>query len=115
MSRVKRGFKGNRRRKKLLKLASGYRGSRSKLYKVAVNVVKKALSYAYRDRKVRKREFRKLWIIRINAAARKHELPYGKFIAGLKRAGVELDRKILSNIAISDPQGFGQIVELAKK
>ncbi len=115
MSRVKRGYKGTRRRKKLLNLASGYRGTRSKLYKVAVNVVKKALSYAYRDRKVKKREFRKLWITRINAAVRSHGVSYSRFINGLKKVNVDIDRKTLSNIAVTDPKGFKEIVDIAVK
>lgn len=111
--RVKRGFKARRRRKKVLKLAKGFRGGRSKLYRTAADAVDKALMYAYRDRKVRKREFRKLWITRINAAVRAHDLSYSKFINGLKKADVELDRKVLAELAISDPSGFAKIAELA--
>ncbi len=113
--RVKRGFKAKRRRKKILKLAKGYRGGRSKLFRTATDAVDKALMYAYRDRKVRKREFRKLWIARINAAARMNNLSYNKFIHGLKLAGVELDRKVLAELAISDPSGFAQIAKLASE
>jgi large subunit ribosomal protein L20 len=111
--RVKRGFKARRRRKKVLKLAKGYRGGRSKLFRTAADAVDKALMYAYRDRRVRKRNFRKLWIARINAAARMNNLSYSKFIHGLKLAGVELDRKVLAELAISDPSGFSQIAGLA--
>ena len=113
--RVKRGFKARRRRKKVLKLAKGYRGGRSKLFRTAADAVDKALMYAYRDRRVRKRDFRKLWIARINAAARMNNLSYSKFIHGLKLAGVELDRKVLAELAISDPSGFSQIVSLASE
>jgi large subunit ribosomal protein L20 len=106
--RVKRGFKARRRRKKVLKLAKGYRGGRSKLFRTAADAVDKALMYAYRDRRVRKRDFRKLWITRINAAVRMHNLSYSKFIHGLKLAGVELDRKVMAELAISDPAGFAK-------
>ena len=113
--RVKRGFKARRRRKKILKLAKGYRGGRSKLFRTATDAVDKALMYAYRDRKARKRDFRKLWIARINAATRMNNLSYSKFIHGLKLAGVELDRKVLAELAISDPAGFSQIARLASE
>ena len=113
--RVKRGFKAKRRRKKILKLAKGHRGGRSKLFRTAADAVDKALMYAYRDRKARKRDFRKLWITRINAAARMNHLSYSKFIHGLKLAGVHLDRKVLAELAISDPSGFSQIVNLASE
>ncbi len=111
--RVKRGFKARRRRSKILKLAKGFRGGRSKLFRTAADSVDKALMYAYRDRRVRKRDFRKLWITRINAATRMNNLSYSKFIHGLKLAGVELDRKVLAELAISDPTGFSQITQLA--
>ena len=113
--RVKRGYKARRRRKKILKLAQGFRGGRSKLYRTAADAVDKALMYAYRDRKVRKRDFRRLWIIRINAAARMNDLSYSKFMRGLKLANVELDRKALAELAISDPAGFARIAELAAR
>ncbi|MBW1725306.1 MAG: 50S ribosomal protein L20 [Deltaproteobacteria bacterium] len=113
--RVKRGFKARRRRKKVLKLAKGYRGGRSKLFRTAADAVDKALMYAYRDRRVRKRDFRRLWIARINAAARMNNLSYSKFVHGLKLAGVELDRKVLAELAISDPSGFTQIAKLASE
>jgi large subunit ribosomal protein L20 len=96
--RVKRGFKARRRRKKVLKLAKGFRGGRSKLFRTATDAVDKALMYAYRDRKARKRDFRRLWITRINAAARMNHLSYSKFMHGLKLAGVEIDRKVLAPI-----------------
>ena len=111
--RVRRGFKARRRRNKVLKLAKGFRGGRSKLYRTAADAVDKALMYAYRDRKARKRDFRRLWIARINAAARLNNLSYSKFIHGLKVANVELDRKILAEMAISDPSGFSELAKLA--
>jgi large subunit ribosomal protein L20 len=111
--RVKRGFKARRRRKKVLKLAKGFRGGRSKLFRTAADAVDKALMYSYRDRRTRKRDFRRLWITRINAASRQNNLPYSKFIRGLKLAGVELDRKVLAELAISDPAGFSKIANLA--
>ena len=111
--RVKRGIKARRRRKKVLKMAKGYRGGRSKLFRTAADAVDKALMYSYRDRRARKRDFRRLWITRINAASRMNNLPYSKFIRGLKLAGVELDRKVLAELAISDPNGFSKIANLA--
>lgn len=111
--RVKRGYKARQRRKKILKLAKGYRGGRSKLFRTAADAVDKALMYAYRDRRVRKRDFRRLWIARINAAARMNALSYSKFMHGLKLAGVDLDRKILAEMAVSDPSGFAQVAKLA--
>ena len=111
--RVVRGFKSRRRRNKVLKLAKGFRGGRSKLYRTAADAVDKALMYAYRDRRVRKRDFRKLWIVRINAAARMNDLSYSKFINGLKLAGSELDRKVLADLAICDPAAFSQLASLA--
>jgi len=113
--RVKRGYKARKRRKKVLKLAKGYRGGRSKLFRTATDAVDKALMYAYRDRRTRKRDFRRLWIARINAAARLNNLSYSKFIRGLKLANIELDRKVLAELAISDPSGFTQIVNLASE
>ena len=111
--RIKRGFKARRRRKKVLKLAKGFRGGRSKLFRTAADAVDKALMYAYRDRRQRKRDFRRLWIARINAAARMNNLSYSKFMHGLKLAKVDLDRKVLADLAISDPAGFAKIAELA--
>lgn len=113
--RVKRGFKARRRRKKVLKLAKGFRGGRSKLLRTAADAVDKALMYAYRDRRVRKRDLRKLWIARINAAARINNLSYSNFMHGLKSANIELDRKVLAELAISDPDGFAQIANLASR
>jgi large subunit ribosomal protein L20 len=113
--RVRRGFKARRRRKKVLTLAKGFRGGRSKLYRTAADAVDKALMYAYRDRRVRKRDFRKLWIARINAAARINNLSYSNFMHGLKLANIELDRKVLAELAISDPDGFAQIANLASQ
>lgn len=113
--RIKRGYKARRRRKKVLKLAKGYRGGHSKLYRTAADAVDKALMYAYRDRRVRKRDFRRLWIVRINAAARMNDLSYSKFMNGLKKAGIELDRKVLADLAVSDPAGFTQIAALASQ
>ena len=115
MARVKSGKVTKRRHKKILKLAKGYRGGRSKLYRTAADAVDKALMYAYRDRRVRKREFRRLWIIRINAAARMNGMSYSRFIRGLKLAEVELDRKVLAELAISDPSGFTSIAGLASQ
>ncbi len=111
--RVKRGYKARRRRKKVLKLAKGFRGGRSKLYRTAADAVDKALMYAYRDRKVKKRTFRRLWIARINAAARLSNLSYSKFMHGLKLANIELDRKVLADLAVSDPAGFAQLAAKA--
>jgi large subunit ribosomal protein L20 len=111
--RIKRGFKARRRRKKVLKLAKGFRGGRSKLFRTAADAVDKALMYSYRDRRRRKRDFRRLWITRINAASRLNALPYSKFIRGLKLAGIELDRKVLAELAISDPTGFAKVANLA--
>lgn len=114
MARVKRGFKLRRRHKKVLKLAKGYRGTRSKLYRTAIQVVRRALCYAYRDRKVRKRDFRTLWIQRINAASRANGLAYSKFMNGLKKANIALNRKQLSEIAIFESKVFTTLVEKAK-
>ncbi|MDY0220025.1 MAG: 50S ribosomal protein L20 [Desulfobacterium sp.] len=111
--RVKRGFKARRRRNKVLKLAKGFRGGRSKLYRTAADAVDKALGYAYRDRRAKKRDFRKLWIARINAASRMNNLSYSKLVHGLKLARVELDRKVLAELAVSDPAGFSQIAQTA--
>jgi large subunit ribosomal protein L20 len=113
--RVKRGFKARRRRQKVLKLARGFRGGHSKLYRTAADTLDRALRYAYRDRRARKRDFRRLWIARINAAVRMNNLSYSKFINGLKRAEVELDRKVLAELAIFDPAGFAQIAHLASQ
>ena len=111
--RIKRSTKARKRRKKVLKLAKGYRGGRSKLFRTAADSVDKALMYAYRDRRARKRDFRKLWIVRINAAVRMYNLNYSKFMNGLKRANISLDRKVLAELAVSDPSGFARIADLA--
>lgn len=115
MPRVKGGNIARKRRKKVLKLAKGYFGSKSLLYRTANEQVMKSLRYAYRDRKQRKREFRKLWITRINAAARLSGLSYSRFINGLLKAGAEVNRKMLADIAVTDPAGFAALCELAKK
>jgi len=114
MARVKRGFKARRRRNKILKLAKGYRGARSKLFRSATEAVDRALNYAFRDRRVKKRDFRALWISRINAAARENGLSYSRLIHGLKQADVALDRKIMADLAVNDPAAFGVIAETAK-
>lgn len=113
--RIKRGFKARRRRKKVLKLAKGFRGGRSKLFRTAADAVDKSLMYAYRDRRQRKRDFRRLWIARINAAARMNKLSYSKFMHGLKMANIDLDRKVLADLAITDPAGFAKIAQIASQ
>lgn len=114
MARVKGGTVARKRRKKILKLAKGYYGSKHRLYKTANEQVMKSLQYAYRDRRQRKRDFRKLWITRINAAARMNGLSYSKFMHGLKLAEIDINRKMLADIAISDANAFTQIADLAK-
>ena len=114
MPRVKRGFKARRRRNKVLKLAKGYRGARSKLFRSATEAVDRALNYAYRDRRVKKRDFRALWIVRINAAARENGLSYSRMIHGLKLAGIGLDRKIMAQLAVDEPVAFTALVNQAK-
>ncbi len=114
MPRVKRGTKARRRHKKILKLAKGYVGGRRKQYRQARETVERGLTYAYRDRKVRKREFRGLWIARINAAARLNGLNYSQLMHGLKESRVDVDRKILADLAVRDPAGFQQFAEVAK-
>jgi len=114
MARVKRGVVANRRHKKVLKKAKGYYGARSRIYRVAVQAVTKAGQYAYRDRRVKKREFRALWITRINAQARENGMSYSRFMNGLKVAGVELDRKVLADLAVREPEAFKSIAEQAK-
>ncbi len=114
MPRVKRGFKARRRRKKLLKLAKGFRGARSRCYRQAKDSVEKALCYAYRDRRAKKRSFRRLWITRINAACRLNDISYSKFIGGLAKAKVGVDRKILADLAVTQPNAFSALVEKAK-
>ena len=114
MARATRGVKGRRRHKKWLKLAKGAMGRRSTIIKAAKATVEKGLRHAYRDRKKNKRNYRRLWIVRINAAARTHDLSYSRFMAGLKKHNVEVDRKMLADVAIHDPQGFADLVELAR-
>ncbi len=114
MSRVKRGIRTRARHHKVLKAAKGYWGHKSKLFKVANQQVLKSGNYAYRDRRNKKRNFRRLWIVRINAACRLNGISYSRFMNGLKKAGVELDRKVLSDIAITDGNGFSALVEQAK-
>lgn len=114
MPRVKRGFKARQRRNKVLNLAKGYRGARSKLFRSATEAVDRALNYAFRDRRVKKRDFRALWITRINAAARLNGLTYSRLIHGLKKADVQIDRKVLADLAVSDPKGFTEIATVAK-
>ena len=114
MARVKRGVTSRRRHKRLLNLAEGRRGTRSTLVRPAREALIHALVYAYRDRRDRKRDMRRLWIERINAASRQHGLPYGRFIAGLKAAGVEVDRKILADMAVREPTAFAAMVDTAK-
>jgi len=114
MPRVKRGTKARQRRKKIMKLAKGNVGGRRLLYRAARETVEKGLTYAYRDRRVRKREFRSLWIVRINAAVRTFGLSYSRFIEGMKKAGIEMDRKVLADLAVKDLAAFGAIAERAK-
>lgn len=114
MSRVKRGVPAHKRRVRILKRAKGYTGARSKVHSVAKEAVAKADVYAYQGRKQRKRVFRALWITRINAAARMHDLSYSRFMDGLKRAGIEIDRKVLAQLALSDPSAFGELASIAR-
>ncbi len=115
MSRVKRGVPAHKRRNRVLKRAKGYFGGRSKLNSVAREAVEKADLYAYKGRKQRKRQFRALWIARINAAAREHSLSYSRFMDGLNKAGIEIDRKVLAQLALDDPKAFGELVAAAKQ
>lgn len=114
MPRAKGGFKSRRRRNKVLKLAKGFRGARSKLFRSAAEAVDRALNYAFRDRKVKKRDFRALWIARINAASRENGVSYSRLVFGLKKAEIGLDRKILAQLAVTDPAGFSAVVAKAK-
>jgi large subunit ribosomal protein L20 len=114
MSRVKRSLTAKKKRRSILKAAKGFLLSRGKLLRTATEAVNKAMAYAYRDRRVRKREFRRLWITRINAAARMNEISYSRLIDGMHKANIEIDRKMLSDLAIHDPRGFQQIVTIAK-
>ena len=114
MPRVKRGVTARARHKKVIALAKGYRGRRKNVYRIAKQAVMKAGQYAYRDRRQRKRQFRQLWIVRINAGARENGLSYSKFMNGLKRAAIEIDRKVLADLAVFDKAAFAQLVEKAK-
>lgn len=114
MSRVKRGTKGRQRKKRILKLAKGFRLTRKNRFRIAIHVVKRALRYAYRDRRVKKREFRQLWITRINAAARACGLKYSQFMNGLKKANIEIDRSCLAEIAVQDEKAFANLADKAK-
>jgi large subunit ribosomal protein L20 len=114
MPRVKRGFKLRRRRKRLLSLAKGFTGPRSKLFRIANETVARALKFSYRDLRTRKRDFRSLWIVRINAAAHNNGINYSQFMHGLQMAHITIDRKILSDMAVSDPQRFAELVGIAK-
>lgn len=114
MSRVKRGMTAHARHKKILDMAKGYRGRNKNVFRVAVEKVEKGLQYAYRDRRTKKRSFRALWIQRINAATRLHDMTYSRFISGLNKAGIELDRKVLADIALKEPQTFAKLVDSAK-
>jgi len=115
MARVKRGVVAHRRHKKILKQAKGYYGARSRVFRVAKQAVTKAGQYAYRDRRQRKRQFRALWITRINAASRQNGMSYSKFMGGLGKADVELDRKVLADMAVFDPKGFSKVVDTARE
>jgi large subunit ribosomal protein L20 len=114
MPRTKTNVPRTKRRKKILKQAKGYRGGRHRLYVPAKETLERALQYAYRDRRTKKRQFRRLWISRINAAARQHGLSYSRFMHGLKAADVEIDRKLLAELAVNDPTGFAKLAETAK-
>jgi large subunit ribosomal protein L20 len=114
MSRIKRGVNARKRRNKVLKMAKGFFGARSRLLRTATEAVNKAMKYAFRDRRARKREFRQLWIARISAAASDNNITYSRLIDGMKKANIELDRKIMAELAVNDPQGFAQVVATAK-
>jgi large subunit ribosomal protein L20 len=114
MARVKRSVHAKKKRREVLEAAKGYRGLKHNTYRKAKEQVIKSLSYAYRDRRARKRDFRRLWIIRINAGARSHGLSYNQFMHGLRKAEIELDRKVLADLAVSDPKAFGALAEAAK-
>lgn len=114
MSRIKRGMTAHARHKKIMSMAKGYRGRNKNVFRVAVEKVEKGLQYAYRDRRAKKRSFRALWIQRINAATRLHDMTYSRFISGLIKAGIELDRKVLADIALKEPKAFAKLVDSAK-
>src|SRR5690554_4165258 len=111
MARSTNAVARHRKKKRYLKAAKGYWGARSKLWRIAKNAVERGWAYSYRDRKQRKREFRRLWITRINAAAREHDMSYSRFMNGLKLAGIEVNRKVLADLTVRDPKAFGQLVE----
>ena len=113
MSRIKRGMTASARHKKIISMAKGYRGRNKNVFRVAVEKVEKGLQYAYRDRRAKKRSFRALWIQRINAATRLHDMTYSRFISGLIKAGIELDRKVLADIALKEPKAFAKLVDSA--
>jgi len=115
MPRIKRGVATRRRKKKVLERASGFRGGRGKLIRSAEEAVNKALSYSYRDRRAKKRDFRRLWVSRINAATRAHDLTYSRFIDGLNKAGVKINRKMLADLAVRDPNAFAELVRIASQ
>ncbi|GAB4162494.1 MAG: 50S ribosomal protein L20 [Rickettsiaceae bacterium] len=115
MTRAKSGKISKNRHKKIIKMAKGYRGRANNCFRVAIERVEKGLQYAYRDRRARKRDFRGLWVQRINAAVREHGMVYSTFIGGMKKAGIEIDRKMLAELAVSNPDNFAQIVEQVKK
>ena len=115
MPKVRSNVARLKRKKKIMRAAKGARGGRSKLYKSAKENVERGLRYAYRDRRLRKRDFRRLWIVRINAAARMHDLSYSRFMSGLKKAGVDINRKMLADLAVRDAAAFGELAEVAKK
>ena len=115
MPRVRSNVARLKRKKKIMQAAKGARGGRSKLYKSAKETVERGMRYAYRDRRNRKRDFRQLWIVRINAAARLHDLSYSRFMAGLKKAGVDINRRVLADLAVHDPVAFGELAEVAKQ
>ncbi len=115
MARTKHSVTSHKRKKKILKQAKGFTGGRSKLYRTAKEAVNRSLSYAYRDRRTRKRDFRKLWIARINAAARLNGMSYSRFINGLKKSNIEINRKLLAEMAVNDSEGFSKLAEIAKE
>lgn len=115
MPRTKHSVASHRRKKKIMKAARGYVGGRSKLYRTAMEAVNRALAYAYRDRRTRKRDFRRLWIARINAAARLNGLSYSRFISGLKKSDIEINRKMLAELAVNDAEGFSKLAEIARE
>ncbi len=115
MPRVKRAVTGKKKRRKILKMAKGFFGARSRLIRTATEAVERSMKYAFRDRRVRKRDFRKLWIVRINAAARLNEIAYSRLIDGMKKAHIEIDRKVLADLAVHDARAFSQIVTIAKE